>query len=147
MEAKISVFCGRFFARFEHLNGQNKCTQMESNYFNMRLHEAGKLKIPLEICIVRYFCWRVWLVSSRKWCKKAWHLCPFMSRFFAPFASTKNADFCLHILPVKLFVFKLPRDESRGYPPLLKNLVFPLLWSIIDSHGVLSKISFEDQIV
>ena len=27
-------------------------------------------------------------------------------------------------------------------PPLLKNLVFPLLWSIIDSHGVLSKKGF-----
>ena len=56
MEAKISVFCGRFFARFERLNEQDKCTQMGSNYFVVRLHEAGKLKIPIEISIRKYFC-------------------------------------------------------------------------------------------
>ena len=38
-------------------------------------------------------------------------------RYLRKKCSTKNTVFCLHILPVKLFVVKLPLEESRGYPP------------------------------
>ena len=51
------------------------------------------------------------------------------------------------MFPLKLFVVKVPRDEDRGDPPVLKNNCLPPLSSTVDSHDVLSTFHYRDGII
>ena len=135
MEAKISVFCGRNVTEKCDMNDQDVTLFRHAQERDQR-HQKY-LTIPVDKGISHFS------VSCNFMLKQLLPICVHLSW---PFKRSKRAKkrpqktliFASISSPWNFLLSNCQGMRVGGTPLFLKNHVFPLLWSIIDSHGVLS---------